>query len=60
MNLLVQAGNERPYNQFAGSGQRQRVLAAAALALTIAVVAVLAFTGNPVPAQACLLPGIPC
>jgi hypothetical protein len=60
MNLRVQAGNERPHNQVAGHGQRQRVLAAAVLALTIAAVAVLAFTGNPEPAQACLLPGIPC
>ncbi len=60
MNLRVQAGNERPCNQVAGYGPRRRVLAAAGLALTIAAVAVLALAGNPEPAQACLLPGIPC
>lgn len=60
MNLRGQAGNERPHDQVAGYGQRRRVLAAAGLALTIAAVAVLVLTGDPEPAQACLLPGIPC
>ena len=60
MNIRKQAGAGKACVRSAGNGQGRRALAAAGLLLAVAAVAVFALTVSPEPAQACLLPGIPC
>ncbi len=57
MTIRNRTGAGTPRNPKAGDGPRRRILAGAGLALAIAAVAL---TGDPEPAHACLLPGIPC
>ena len=60
MSIHEQSGAGKACDRSAGNGQGRRALAAAGLLLVVAAVAVFALTVSPEPAQACLLPGIPC
>ncbi len=54
------AAVKRMSDRILGKRRGRHILTAAGIALAIAAVTVLASTTDPEPAQACLLPGIPC
>ncbi len=60
MGNQERAAVKRVSDRILGKRRGRKILAATGIALAIAAVTVLALTTDPEPAQACLLPGIPC
>ena len=60
MGNQERAAVKRMSDRILGKRRGRHILTAAGIALAVAAVTVLTLSTGPEPAQACLLPGIPC